>query len=233
MAAVTFPPNPAIGDTVTDPVTGSVWTWDGYKWTFTPGSGGGGGGGGTVDPADLISSESGNTLILGNDDLLYVPTPGPPVGPLNGPIVGVTNGSNAAAGMVGEYMQSINQNNGGNGGATNAWVTPAVLILTAGDWDIFSSVQFNGNSAAPITQFTDVALWMGTTTGAPVPSPVAMPDRYATLANLGGRSLITLNSPTWRQNLTATTTINLNIQATYTTGGQYGCSFILRARRMR
>lgn len=43
MASITFPPSPNPGDTVTDPDTGSVWLWDGTKWTFQPGSGSGGG----------------------------------------------------------------------------------------------------------------------------------------------------------------------------------------------
>lgn len=30
--AVTFPPNPNVGDTVTDPTTGAVWQWNGTAW---------------------------------------------------------------------------------------------------------------------------------------------------------------------------------------------------------
>lgn len=43
MASITFPSSPNPGDTVTDPNTGSIWLWDGTKWTFQPGSGSGGG----------------------------------------------------------------------------------------------------------------------------------------------------------------------------------------------
>lgn len=30
--AVTFPPNPNVGDTVTDPVSGATWVWNGVAW---------------------------------------------------------------------------------------------------------------------------------------------------------------------------------------------------------
>jgi len=44
--ALTFPPNPQIGDTYTAP-NGYIYTWDGTKWYVTSGGSGGGGGGGT------------------------------------------------------------------------------------------------------------------------------------------------------------------------------------------
>lgn len=68
--------------------------------------------------------------------------PPPPAPPLNGPIIGVTNGSNAAAGMVGEYIESLN--------TLSPTMTPTSnptflsgpstqLILSPGDWDVWFS----------------------------------------------------------------------------------------------
>lgn len=39
--SVTFPPGPNVGDTVTSPISGSVWAWDGVKWVYAPPSSGG------------------------------------------------------------------------------------------------------------------------------------------------------------------------------------------------
>jgi hypothetical protein len=37
--AVVFPPNPNVGDQVTDPSTGAIWEWDGVRWIGVPSGG--------------------------------------------------------------------------------------------------------------------------------------------------------------------------------------------------
>jgi hypothetical protein len=64
----------------------------------------------------------------------------PPLGAIRGPIIGVTDGSTAQPGEVGEYLQGIiDYTNvpappGGVDGVVSAIVTP--LILPPGDWDV-------------------------------------------------------------------------------------------------
>lgn len=55
---IAFPPTPNPGDTVTDPVTGSVWTWDGVKWI----NAGGGSGGGATLPMAIAFPFTGKPL---------------------------------------------------------------------------------------------------------------------------------------------------------------------------
>ena len=62
-------------------------------------------------------------------------------GPLTpgGGIVGVTNGLDAAPGMVGEVMSVVNTT--GTGSLTNAVATNvAAITLTPGDWDVTGEV---------------------------------------------------------------------------------------------
>ena len=51
---IDFPANPTNGQTFTS--GGITWTWDGVKWTLTPGSGGGGGGGASISIGDTPPS---------------------------------------------------------------------------------------------------------------------------------------------------------------------------------
>jgi hypothetical protein len=53
---------------------------------------------------------------------------------------GVTDGSDAAAGQIGEYLTASGS---GIGLANNVVTTVATLSLTAGDWDVTGNVNFN------------------------------------------------------------------------------------------
>ena len=129
-----FPTSPTTGETLEGPF-GEIYTWDGEKWTLTVGGSAGGGGGGSVDPADLISADPGNILVEGTDDLLYVPPPGPPTSmPM-----GVTDGSNAAPGQVGEVITGVPTNN-------QVGAPLNVLTLPAGDWDLGGYINFVGQT---------------------------------------------------------------------------------------
>lgn len=60
-------------------------------------------------------------------------------------IVGVTDGSNALAGTVGEYVSSaVSVTTTGATSGTYQNVTS--ISLTAGDWDVWGSIQINGAS---------------------------------------------------------------------------------------
>ncbi len=58
---------------------------------------------------------------------------------------GVTNGSNAAAGMVGEYLSA--SNTAGNTLTTGVAQNIATLALTAGDWNVAGQTIFTGANA--------------------------------------------------------------------------------------
>jgi hypothetical protein len=62
----------------------------------------------------------------------------------NGGIAGVTDGSNAAAGQVGEFLNNTNSGNPSSG----AWTNYLSLSLTAGDWDVWilQSASWSGGS---------------------------------------------------------------------------------------
>ena len=62
-------------------------------------------------------------------------------------INGVTNASDAGAGVIGEFKETTGT------GVTISTTTEnmMVLTLTAGDWDLFASSQFNGATASYMT----------------------------------------------------------------------------------
>lgn len=176
MATVVFPPNPSIGDTVTDPATGTVWMWDGYKWTFAPpGSGGGGG------------------------------SSGPP-------FQGVTDGTNAAPGMIGECIES----------QPSAQFLPSgtmVLIgsldLPAGDWDVSMTCSFTLAFSTPTTIITQLDL-----NGSPlIPASQNMVPQL-TANGLNNVTNYAYQGITCQVNIASPGTLNVSASASYT--GQVG-----------
>lgn len=144
-------------------------------------------------------------------------------------VLGVTDGSNAASGIVGEYAVSTVASPGITlSGSTAANITS--LSLTAGDWDVTGSVYFTGSST------TSTLNWI-------------MGNVQTTSASLGagnpGMLIQTLmNNGIWTQtdtggvcgptrfSLTTTTTIYLVTRAGYT-GGTVQSYGQIRARRIR
>jgi hypothetical protein len=126
----TPPASPALGALWWDTIGAQLYIWDGEQWVITvnPPSGGGG------DAADLISTDADNALTVGSDDLLYVPESGG--GPVTGPIIGVTDGSSAQPGMVGEVISTNAQN---FSLVSDVETTVATLNLPAGDWQLSGS----------------------------------------------------------------------------------------------
>ena len=109
--------------------------------TGTPGAQGPPGSAGAMGPAgpSAVSANAGNLAKLGTDNLILVPN--------TGPIKGVTDGSNAAAGMIGEVISAsvttaVNL-------TTNVVLNLATLNLTSGDWNIGSVVTFTPVSTGP------------------------------------------------------------------------------------
>jgi hypothetical protein len=118
---------------------------------------------------------------------------------LNNLTVGVTDGSDAAAGDIGEYMTAT----GSVTLASNTANAPTSLTLTAGDWDVGGNATFHVTSAAT----SHFAAGIDGTTGS---------EFIATIPT--GTGTQRLVAQTVRRNVTADTTAQLVVVATFTSG---------------
>ena len=125
---------------------------------------------------------------------------------------GVTNGSNAAAGEVGEYMTATAS---GVALANNVPINVVSLDLTAGDWDVAGNAQFSTGSGQHST-FGVGLDGIDTLTAATFPTTAMTQGMNAALK---------------RYNVTATTTVWLMAVAGFVGSATAGGS--IRARRMR
>ena len=126
---------------------------------------------------------------------------------------GVTDGSDAAAGTVGEVMTASGSGVALGSGA----VTPVIaLTLTAGDWDVSGWVLFNITSAAS-SQYGVGIDDLSTQIIATIPT---------------GTGTWRLAAAPVRRNVTAGTTVNLVAMAAFTSGS-VSASGVITARRAR
>jgi hypothetical protein len=134
-------------------------------------------------------------------------------------IAGVTDGSNAAAGQVGEYQTA---SGGPFAMANNVALSPAILSLPAGDWDVWGWALFNGDS------ITNVLCGISTTPNQIVLTPQNTPTQlqFPTAVSVAQISLVPV-----RLSLTATTDVYVNMYATLT--GTVHASGEVFARRVR
>jgi hypothetical protein len=79
-----------------------------------------------------VSNDSGNLAKIGYDNLLLVPN--------TSVLMGVTDGSEAPAGAIGEYK--VTSNTTGTSMVANVATQICPISLTAGDWEIWGSVDF-------------------------------------------------------------------------------------------
>jgi hypothetical protein len=125
-----------------------------------------------------------------------------------GGIVGTTAADNANAGSVGELISATGSNVSLSSGV-GANVTS--ISLTAGDWDVWGSVQCNAAGSTVINSCFDGV----STTSAALP---AVP-LYAGLngLSLGGGSQVQFPTPMQRINVSTTTTVYLVASSSFTT----------------
>lgn len=144
--------------------------------------------------------------------------------------LGVTDGSSAASGIVGELVQS-------NIAAGTAWPTTTGIYgdgtsisLTAGDWMITAML----NTVRGGSNVTIQNLGISTTTGNSSTGLVAGQNLATdTVDTLGaGTDAFTSTVPSWNQNITSTTTYYLKVNATFAAAAPT-YSARLSARRMR
>jgi len=134
-------------------------------------------------------------------------------------IVGVTNGTNAATGVVGEFIDS--QSGAVSVSTTGTAITS--ITLTAGDWDITGSAVYYGASGS-----TGIYAAINTTSGAATTGSLG--QNYNTAFVSTGSGFGQASFPRIRANITTTTTYYLNAQLITTTNNCYG---YISARRMR
>ena len=134
--------------------------------------------------------------------------------------VGVTNGSEATTGTLGEYQEA----SASGVALVNATAkTVASVSLTAGDWDVQGVVMATPTGAT----MTGIALGVSTTNNT---LPASSYDQVVVRPNATG--YITMNTPHTRINLTATTTVYI-IGLVEFSSGSVSASGRIRARRVR
>jgi hypothetical protein len=135
---------------------------------------------------------------------------------------GVIDGSNAAAGQIGEYV-SFNQP--GIGGNNGVWETIGSIVLSAGDWDVVGFAQSVCTGGAITTGAVGIGL-----TGAA--SPIATTQSQITVVAAAGMTVVAHSTGVSRQSLTTNTTIYLNIYIAWSAGTVNNVGLI-QARRVR
>jgi hypothetical protein len=126
---------------------------------------------------------------------------------------GVTDGSEATAGHLGEYLTA----SGSAGLTNNATVTVASLTLPAGDWDVTGGVTFTISGAASSHYAVGIDGVFGTEIIATIPT---------------GSGTWRLPAGTVRRNVTADTAVTLVALAGFSSG-TVSAAGTIQARRMR
>jgi hypothetical protein len=134
---------------------------------------------------------------------------------------GVTDGSNAAAGQVGEVMTA----SGGSVGLSSGNVASvASLTLTAGDWSVDGNVQFTAAAATVPSEIIACVNSSNTLLN-------AIRTQLRATFGTGALLLIGVGGAT-RWNVTASTTMYLLARSAFTAGSMTASGSIV-ARRMR
>lgn len=240
---MSFPASPADGETIDGP-GGIAWLWDGAKWTFGPSSVGI-----AVPTDDLppLNPDTGDLWFNTIDSQLYIfdtdqdqwiavknqpSLPGltGPIGPM-GPTslpAGITDGSDALPGQVGEYLELVIPENTNYPELTTI---NFLLQLSAGDWEVGGYLNLTSNGTG-----------FNTMTGQWIPSVggVVWQGSYFNNPAFTGFSVFTMTYPIIRvnaaqSNLSVTMSIGVSMPAGSTWGvvDVNGSTGLIWARRIR
>lgn len=225
-----FPANPTVGQVF------QGWEWDGVKWISAPSSGGSGGASITVSDtpppnptqgALWWESVNGQMYVFYTDanSSQWVPTTNQMGGGYL-PAKGVTDGSSAAPGMVGEVLTA---NGPVTALPTGTWTTVKSMNLTPGDWDVWGTVQITLSGGSVGSQLQASVSLTPASNGGPYPSNGVMTS--IVVAGLGG-AVLPISAVTF--SVAVTTPVYLNAQAIFSSGtsSTTANSFIM-ARRAR
>lgn len=146
---------------------------------------------------------------------------------LAGGLVGSDGTTDATAGNVGEYIESVISS--ASIGTSGTWTDMGSISLTAGDWDVSGILNVDSNGATLGTPRATMAISVnsGATTTDHVLGSNALTVAIASTPNLTGAVL----AP-YRLKVSATTTVYLKLLATYTVATPTRVGRI-SARRMR
>ncbi len=146
------------------------------------------------------------------------------------PIMGVTDGSNAAAGQIGEYISA--SNTAGSALTTGVGLNVATLPLPPGDWDVWGQTIFaEGANTIPTILASATS-----PVSATVPTPAQLAAGQGAMSQVGatmtkGLNQIMQTGPD-RYNSASPQTIYLVAQATFS-GGTLTVTGFISARRQR
>jgi hypothetical protein len=140
------------------------------------------------------------------------------------PITGITDGSDAPAGTVGEYLEVATSTFVGIG--SNVTTDLASGTLQPGDWDIAGSAYFQASSSAGSD---DLRAWINTVSAT---QPAGIHGGLGISSTTAGGLINTVNIPLLRLNISIPTTIYLSVNANYGSGTMQIRGFA-RARRVR
>jgi len=144
-------------------------------------------------------------------------------------IIGTTTNDDAAAGSVGQEVESIIPFASAISLTTNTPANVTSISLTAGDWDVWGNVGFNGNAA---TTFSTGEGWVSSTS-ATVPDLSLFSNRpYGTPTTIFTTDNVCFTVPQRRFKLSGTTTIYLGVFAVFAvnTCSAYGAIYARRRR---
>lgn len=140
---------------------------------------------------------------------------------------GATDGSNASAGQIGEYLTNSTT---GTSLTTATAANLTSVSLTAGDWDVQCTAQFN-----PAASTVLASAFVGVSTTSATFGSLGSSTLFRTtvIGSSGVASLgETLASPVVRVSVSSTTTVYCVGQSSFSTSTMTGDGFI-RARRVR
>lgn len=137
---------------------------------------------------------------------------------------GVTDGSDAAAGQIGEYLAA----SGSHTLATGVALDVTSLTLSPGDWDVDGSSAFSPS----LETMQAVQTWLATAAATP-----SDPGRTAVwgqdTAGVGTMGFTALLAGPLRYSVTAATTVHLGCMADFPSGTTVTGTSWIRARRVR
>lgn len=145
---------------------------------------------------------------------------------------GVTDGSDACAGCLGEYIESVVADV--NSPTTGQYGDLTSISLTPGDWDVAVVAYLDRNGA---TYTVDGAFQIGiSTVSGNTNAGTTLGDNILYFVNQTGSLSMSSSSSSvsnYRMNLTTTKTVYAKYRAEYTAGGPPRWSGRLSARRIR
>lgn len=148
---------------------------------------------------------------------------------LSSGIIGTATNDSAASTFVGEYVESLLASGSATSLVTATAKTITSISLTAGDWDVNCSVYFIPAATTSITSL--IASISGTTNT--LDTTGGKFAQFSTPAMVPGASTqLSSSVPPYRLSLSATTTVFLVAQSTFTVSTMTGWGLI-RARRIR